>query len=74
MAKSKVAQEKERMGWTKDSPKCGNCKYYSSRMEKVKYEYSNQTWSVEKDKRCSLGEFATNVSFCCDEWKRRGED
>jgi len=59
MAISKIAKAKIEMLWTKDSPKCVNCKNYSSEMQK-------HNWTTrEKNKRCDRGGFATKLTAWC---------
>lgn len=65
MAKSKVQQAKENQGYTKDAPKCQNCKHFSSELVKEP-TYWQKSRVVEKNKRCGLGGFAVQVSAWCE--------
>jgi hypothetical protein len=67
MAKSKVAIMKGQMGWTKSSPKCANCRYFTSDTLQKETEYG--TFFDEKNKRCHRGGFATGKNCWCNEHK-----
>ena len=60
---STVAERKQGMGYRKKGPCCGNCKYFTSQI----HHNSNRwgSWTEEKNKRCSLGNFATGKSSWC---------
>ena len=63
MATSKIAQKKESQGYIKKGPTCGTCRHYTSdiAMKGNAYGY----WTEEKNKRCSLGGFATGKGGWC---------
>lgn len=65
MAKSKVAKIKEEMMWTLYCPKCGNCKNFTSETVEIENTYGSHT--EVKNKRCSVGGFATPSSSWCPE-------
>jgi hypothetical protein len=65
MARKLVANIKAEQGWTKESPKCSNCVFFSSK--RVKTDYG---WIDEKEIRCTFGEFSTQKTAWCEEWQR----
>ena len=65
---SKQSIAKEKQNYTGKPKNCGNCQHYRSEIKTVK------TYFVEeKDKHCSLGEFAVKKTAVCDLWEERSE-
>lgn len=67
MAKSKVAKIKEEMMWQKFGPMCSNCNRFTVDVEHIPSQFGG--YDKEKNKRCSLGSFATSKSYWCPEHK-----
>lgn len=66
--KMKVTEKKEQMGFSKQGPSCQNCISFTYTIEK-KYSFEEL-----KNKRCSLGGFATTVLKWCKMHEWKGED
>lgn len=63
---SKQSDNKEKQGFRKNSPCCGNCKNYTSEIIERTSKYSpHYTYQKEGNMRCSLGEFAVGKSNWC---------
>lgn len=60
---SKQSEVKEKQGFLKDSPKCSNCKFFSSHkfMEETRYGI----YPKEINLKCSLGNFKVGKSNWC---------
>ena len=68
IAKEKQKIAKEKQNYTGKPKNCGNCQHYRSEIKTV------STYFVEeKDKHCSLGEFAVKKTAVCDLWEERSE-
>lgn len=69
---SKVSEAKARQHYTDKpaQPICANCKHYSSRTETFHSRFSG-TYSKEKDKRCTLGNFAVKKTATCMRWEEK---
>ena len=67
MAKSKVALAKTAQGWTRKNPKCGCCLHFTATL--VWHNTSFGEYREEKNKRCTLGGFATGKSCWCTEFE-----
>ena len=64
---SKQSEAKEKQGFVKDSPKCSNCKHFTSDKEEVKKQWSRDSWVFEKNLRCSIGGFKVGKSNYCNQ-------
>ena len=62
--KSKTRAIKAEQGWQKKGPCCGNCIKFSSDTIENKTPYG--TYIDEKNKRCSVGGFATGKQSWCE--------
>jgi hypothetical protein len=60
---SKQSELKEKQGFRKDAPNCGNCIYFSSKVE-TKTSYGT-TFKVETELRCNIGDFKIGKSNWC---------
>ena len=60
---SKQSEAKESQGFSKESPKCSNCKYFSS--EKFEEETKWGIYQREQNVKCSLGNFKIGKSNWC---------
>ena len=61
---SRQNEAKSAQGYRTTPKVCGNCFYYDS----VEVDH----WT-EKNKRCTLGNFATRKMATCEKWKRKEE-
>lgn len=61
---SKQAQAKEKQGFRKDSPKCGNCRYFSCIEDCVTSQFGS--YITETNLRCDLGNFKVGKSNWCN--------
>ena len=68
---SKVQQKKDEQGYVKSAACCKNCTDFKSDMIEKKYSWSEAVDFEEKNKRCSIGEFAVQSTGYCDFFKRK---
>lgn len=62
---SKQNDNKEKQGFQKKAPCCGNCKNYMSEMIKAPGYYPGQFFEREKNLRCGIGGFAVGKTSWC---------
>lgn len=62
---SKQSENKEKQGFQKKSPCCGNCINFMSEMVKEKGFMPGSYWTREKNLRCKIGGFAIGKSNWC---------
>lgn len=75
---SKQSEAKIRQEYTVDSPKCSNCKHFSSSMKPInwmlaenqklgheRYDLTQSQNQVETDFRCKVGGFAIKKTAFC---------
>jgi ribosomal protein L37E len=60
---SKQSEAKVNQSYTTTQKNCGNCKYFTSRMEKSSWGNHYN----EKELRCSIGGFKVNKTAACNE-------
>jgi len=65
-----VAKERDKMGWTKDAPRCRNCKHFKSEIL-LDDDGSGKNVRVEEAKHCGIGGFATPVNCWCNSYERK---
>lgn len=65
MPRQLVSTIKKEQGYTKDAPKCNNCKFYKSKTEKDQYGYIHESMM-----KCGFGDFKTIKTAWCEEWQR----
>jgi hypothetical protein len=68
---SKQSENKEKQGWSKITPCCGNCENFTFEKE-VKNEYWGN-FIQESNLRCKIGEFKTDRSNYCDFYLKSDE-
>ena len=62
---SKQSEAKDNQGYKKTSNQCGNCKHFTSKLEKAAWGNHYN----EKELRCDLGGFKVNKTASCNEHK-----
>lgn len=69
---TKLEETKKILGCRKDGPRCGNCKYYTSDIQKHASWDGTVEYPAEKNTRCSLGKFAVKKTAWCNkhEWRK----
>ena len=67
----KMAEKKEKAGYRKAGPCCGNCKHFTSEVTEKVDKLTLTTYRVEKKLRCTLHKWATKRRGWCPshEWK-----
>jgi len=62
---SKQSEAKKNQNYRAEPDMCCNCAHYKSEMKEKAYEgyLGISTWTEEKSKRCSYGEFFTAFSI-----------
>ena len=65
---SKQSEAKKNQNYREVPDTCANCGNYQSQLVEKEYDAWNgkQTWTEEKGKRCSIGEFAVKKNATCD--------
>ena len=74
MPKQKLDKLKEKIHYMKESPRCGNCKYYEETRSKKKLRhYPYTTYTIHR--RCTLFDFATRPNaVCLSDWKAKEDN
>ena len=62
---SKKSEAKERQGWRKKGPTCGNCQLFNWKDKTVDYGPAYGLYVLEINLRCKRGEFKTGKSSWC---------
>lgn len=62
---SKESENKEKQGFQKKCPCCGNCANYICEVKAIKEEFCSRTYYKEKNLRCAIGGFAISKSNWC---------
>lgn len=62
---NKQSEQKEKQGFRKGCPCCGNCVNFTSEIVEEKGYYEGQVWHREKGLRCTLGEFSVKKQNWC---------
>lgn len=70
---SKQSEAKALQGWRKTPDTCNRCSHFKSDIIKKNYEAFGgmQTWTEEKNLRCTLGGFKTGKTNTCDRFESR---
>ena len=68
MAKLKLDEIKKKIGYVKQSPRCGNCEYFDEvrDIKRLKH-YPFTTFVIHR--KCSKFGFATKPNAYCKEWE-----
>lgn len=66
---SKVQIQKDKQGYTAAPRQCGNCIHFTS--DAVSVEGMWGTYTVVKNKRCGIGNFAVKVTAVCNLYSPR---
>jgi len=71
---SKQSEAKEKQGWLKHGPACGNCQSFTWEDKTVDYGPCYGLHVLEINLRCKEGEFKTGKSSWCrwHEWREGG--
>ena len=74
---SKAQQAKDAQGYTKQSRQCKNCYHFESDLVEVAnpfYATGTSFYTVVKNKRCTLGDFAVQLTASCKKHDRLKEE
>lgn len=69
---TKLEETKKMLGFREEGPRCGNCKHFTSEVQKRTGWDGTSEYPVEKNLRCSLGKFAVKKMAWCNkhEWRK----
>lgn len=70
---SKVQQAKDAQGYIKGSKQCQNCHFFDSEKTIEPHPYYGAVMKVykEKNRRCTLGDFAVQLTASCDRYHKK---
>lgn len=66
---SKQSENREKQGFQKKCPCCGNCLHFTSEIVKEPCIVPGSYWEREKNLRCGIGGFKIGKSNWCQEHK-----
>ncbi len=65
------AEAMARQSYDPDTPRCGNCLYYTLGTHKRRREEARKGRGITHLQRCTFGDFHTSPVGLCDEWRNR---
>lgn len=72
---SKQSEAKAAQNWKRKPDTCAGCAHFTCDREEIRFsEFSSQTWTKEKNLRCSIGGFKTGKSSTCDRFEARAPE